>query len=152
MALRQAHLADGRGKRAMRRCLAVAGLSQGSRAREAALRSVQGTAFAGELTGDPATPSDRTAEAIRLTPAFVSDRLELNRQGYALKRMIDMIGAVAAIILLSPLMLLAALAVGLTSRGPIIFRQTRLGQGGKPFTFYKLRSMVAGGRWRVGGG
>jgi hypothetical protein len=100
---------------------------------------------AGELTRDPATPSDGTAEAIRLTPAFVSDRQERNKQGYALKRIIDLTGAVAGIILLSPLMLLAALAVGLTSRGPIIFKQTRLGQGGKPFTFYKFRSMLTGG-------
>jgi lipopolysaccharide/colanic/teichoic acid biosynthesis glycosyltransferase len=99
---------------------------------------------AGELTHDPATPSDGTAEAIPLTPAFVSDRLERNRQGYALKRIIDAAGAVAGIVLLSPLMLLAALAVGMTSRGPIIFRQTRLGQGGMPFTFYKFRSMATG--------
>ena len=100
---------------------------------------------AGELTRDPATPSDGAAEAIRLTPAFVSDRLDRKRQGYALKRIIDVTGAVAGIVLLSPLMLLAALAVGLTSRGPIIFKQTRLGQGGKPFTFYKFRSMLTGG-------
>jgi lipopolysaccharide/colanic/teichoic acid biosynthesis glycosyltransferase len=104
---------------------------------------------AGELARDPATPSDGSAKAIRLSPAFVSDRLERSRQGYALKRIIDLAGAVAAIVLLSPLMLLAALAVGLTSRGPIIFKQTRLGQGGKPFTFYKFRSMVAGGDDRI---
>ena len=46
-------------------------------------------------------------------------------------------------------MLLAAAAVALTSRGPIIFRQTRLGQGGRPFTFYKFRSMVANGDDRI---
>jgi lipopolysaccharide/colanic/teichoic acid biosynthesis glycosyltransferase len=38
-------------------------------------------------------------------------------------------------------MLVIALAIGLTSRGPVIFRQTRLGWGGRPFVFYKFRSM-----------
>ena len=103
----------------------------------------------GELTGDPAKQADGRADAIRLTPAFVSDRPERNRHGYALKRSIDMAGALAGIVLLSPLMLLAAAAVALTSRGPIIFRQTRLGQGGRPFTFYKFRSMVANGDDRI---
>ena len=104
---------------------------------------------AGELTSDPTAPIDGNAEAIRLVPAFVSDRPERKGHGYGLKRAIDVIGAVAGIVLLSPVMLLAAMAVGLTSRGPIIFRQTRLGQGGEPFTFYKFRSMAAGGDDRI---
>ena len=103
----------------------------------------------GELTGDPSRQADGRADAIRLAPAFVSDRPERNRHGYALKRSIDLAGALAGIVLLSPLMLLAAAAVALTSRGPIIFRQTRLGQGGRPFTFYKFRSMVANGDDRI---
>ncbi len=99
---------------------------------------------AGKLTGDTTKPGDGPVEALRLTPAFVSDRLERNGQSYALKRIIDLVGAIAGIVLLSPLMLLAALAVAMTSHGPIIFKQTRLGQGGKPFTFYKFRSMFTG--------
>ena len=104
---------------------------------------------AGELSRESTAPTDVSAEAIRLTPAFVSDRPERKAHGYALKRIIDITGAIAGLVLLAPLMLLAALAVGLTSRGPIIFKQTRVGQGGKPFTFYKFRSMAAGGDDRI---
>jgi len=104
---------------------------------------------AGELSLEPRAHADGSAAAIRLTPAFVSDPPDRNGHGYALKRTIDVVGAVVAIVLLSPLMLLAALAVALTSRGPIIFRQTRLGQGGRPFAFYKFRSMAVGGDDRI---
>ncbi|RZU00795.1 sugar transferase [Rivibacter subsaxonicus] len=61
--------------------------------------------------------------------------------GYPLKRSLDVIGAALALVLLSPLMLLTALAVKLSSPGPVIFRQTRLGKGGVPFEFLKFRSM-----------
>ncbi|MEF7616702.1 sugar transferase [Aquincola sp. MAHUQ-54] len=67
------------------------------------------------------------------------------RAPYLGKRMFDVLGALAALLLLSPLMLLTAAAVAATSRGPVIFRQVRLGQGGRPFEFYKFRSMVADG-------
>ena len=46
-------------------------------------------------------------------------------------------------------MLVAAAAIALTSRGPIIFRQERLGKGGVPFIFYKFRSMVVNGDDRI---
>jgi lipopolysaccharide/colanic/teichoic acid biosynthesis glycosyltransferase len=59
----------------------------------------------------------------------------------AIKRLIDVVGAGSLLVLLAPLMLIAALAIAATSRGPIVFRQTRLGQGGVPFVFYKFRSM-----------
>ena len=67
----------------------------------------------------------------------------------ALKRLLDLLGAVSALVLFSPLMLITALAVKFTSPGPIIFRQTRLGRRGKHFSFYKFRSMVAGNDDRV---
>lgn len=50
--------------------------------------------------------------------------------------------ASSLIVLLSPLMLIVAAMVKLTSRGPVIFRQTRGGLHGVPFTMYKFRSMV----------
>lgn len=79
-------------------------------------------------------------EALRLfsTPAAPADR----NGNYLLKRSLDFIGALIALLLFGPLMLVVALIVRATSRGPIIFRQQRLGRGGVPFTFYKFRSMV----------
>lgn len=58
-----------------------------------------------------------------------------------LKRCVDILGASLALALLSPVMLTAALAVKLTSPGPILFRQQRAGLGGRAFAFYKFRSM-----------
>jgi lipopolysaccharide/colanic/teichoic acid biosynthesis glycosyltransferase len=59
------------------------------------------------------------------------------------KRCLDIIGSLLAILILAPLMILIAAAVKLTSPGPALFRQTRLGQSGKSFTFLKFRSMYA---------
>ena len=58
------------------------------------------------------------------------------------KRAIDVIGALSAILLFAPLMALAALAVKLDSRGPILFVQERAGKHGKPFKMFKFRTMV----------
>jgi exopolysaccharide biosynthesis polyprenyl glycosylphosphotransferase len=58
-----------------------------------------------------------------------------------LKRMFDIIIASFSIIILSPLFLLLYLAVRLTSPGPAIYKQVRTGLDGKPFDFYKFRSM-----------
>jgi lipopolysaccharide/colanic/teichoic acid biosynthesis glycosyltransferase len=57
------------------------------------------------------------------------------------KRAVDLAGATIALVVLSPVMILAALAVKLTSRGPIIFKQRRAGLGGRPFTILKFRTM-----------
>jgi lipopolysaccharide/colanic/teichoic acid biosynthesis glycosyltransferase len=51
------------------------------------------------------------------------------------------VGSIVALVMLSPLMLVVAAAIKLTSPGPVVFRQQRIGQGGVPFTFYKFRSM-----------
>jgi lipopolysaccharide/colanic/teichoic acid biosynthesis glycosyltransferase len=55
--------------------------------------------------------------------------------------MIDIAGSGLALLLCSPLFLVIALAVKLTSSGPVFFRQTRVGRYGKTFTFLKFRSM-----------
>ena len=60
----------------------------------------------------------------------------------AAKRSLDIVGASIALVVLSPLMLLTAVAVAFTSRGPIFFVQERVGQEGKPFRMLKFRSMV----------
>jgi len=59
------------------------------------------------------------------------------------KRIIDVIGSLIALILLSPLFLIVSALIKLTSQGPVLFRQRRLGKFGKEFTFLKFRSMYA---------
>jgi len=49
--------------------------------------------------------------------------------------------ALAGLVMVAPLIALAAIAVAVTSRGPVIFRQKRMGRQGRPFTMYKLRTM-----------
>lgn len=61
------------------------------------------------------------------------------------KRILDIAGSIAGIFLNAPIMLLIALAVKLTSAGPIFYSQIRIGYRGKPFRMYKFRSMVANG-------
>jgi len=58
------------------------------------------------------------------------------------KRLLDVVGAICAAIVLSPVLLAAAIAVRLTSPGPVFFGQLRSGRGGAPFMMYKFRSMV----------
>jgi lipopolysaccharide/colanic/teichoic acid biosynthesis glycosyltransferase len=58
------------------------------------------------------------------------------------KRTVDVVGALFGLILLSPVLLLVAAAIKLTSRGPVFFKQRRSGRGGKPFFMYKFRTMV----------
>lgn len=60
----------------------------------------------------------------------------------ALKRTIDIVCAVIGLIILSPVLALCGLAVALTSSGPVIFRQRRLGLGGRAFEILKLRTMA----------
>jgi lipopolysaccharide/colanic/teichoic acid biosynthesis glycosyltransferase len=59
------------------------------------------------------------------------------------KRAFDLLGASLALLLLSPLMLAIAAAIRLDSRGPVFFRQQRVGRHGVPFCIHKFRSMVA---------
>ena len=62
----------------------------------------------------------------------------------ALKRALDIALSILALILLSPVSLVIALVIKLTSRGPILFRQTRAGLNGRPFTMLKFRTMRDG--------
>lgn len=79
---------------------------------------------------------------IRLYPDL--ERMAAKKKGaQAIKRTIDILGSLAAIMFLSPIFLAIALAVKLTSKGPVLFRQKRVGHYGKSFTFLKFRSMKA---------
>jgi lipopolysaccharide/colanic/teichoic acid biosynthesis glycosyltransferase len=62
------------------------------------------------------------------------------------RRALDLVVSAAALLLLSPMILVVALAVKLTSAGPVLFRQVRVGQGGRPFTLLKFRTMRPGTR------
>lgn len=68
-------------------------------------------------------------------------REERKKISLAVKRAIDILGSGAALTLLAPVFGLIAAAVKLTSKGPVLFRQERLGQYGKKFTVLKFRSM-----------
>ena len=57
------------------------------------------------------------------------------------KRLFDMVCAALGLLVLSPVLLMCALLVGLTSPGGVLFRQERVGKDGVPFTIYKFRSM-----------
>jgi exopolysaccharide biosynthesis polyprenyl glycosylphosphotransferase len=74
------------------------------------------------------------------------DLLEGNRQNglsRKMKRLMDIVGSLLALILFSPIILAVAAAVKFTSEGPVLFRQQRIGQWGETFTFLKFRSMQA---------
>lgn len=59
-----------------------------------------------------------------------------------MKRLLDVLLSAVALLLLSPLMIAIALAVFAHDRGPVVFRQRRVGLGGREFSIYKFRSMV----------
>ena len=65
-------------------------------------------------------------------------------RGYRVaKRSLDLVGSLLGLLLVSPILVAVAAAVKIESRGPIFFRQERLGLGGRPFTLYKFRSMFS---------
>lgn len=69
----------------------------------------------------------------------------VERRGYRIvKRLFDLVGAVVVLVLSLPVWLVAAAAVKLDSPGPVLFRQTRVGRGGRHFTMLKFRTMLHG--------
>ena len=67
----------------------------------------------------------------------------------SLKRFLDLAGAACGLVLLFPLFLLVALAIKVTSRGPVFFRQTRCGLNGRTFSILKFRTMVVDAEKRL---
>jgi exopolysaccharide biosynthesis polyprenyl glycosylphosphotransferase len=84
-----------------------------------------------------------------LFPLFLEESVDTLKFQNPLKRCMDIVGALVGILLFLPLMFLTAIAVKVTSPGPIIFRQPRLGKKGTRFSFYKFRSMYANGDDRI---
>ena len=68
-----------------------------------------------------------------------------------IKRFLDILVSAVALVVLSPLLLLLALLVRLTSEGPAIFKQKRIGKDGKVFEIYKFRSMCVGAEGKGSG-
>jgi exopolysaccharide biosynthesis polyprenyl glycosylphosphotransferase len=85
---------------------------------------------------------DRSPEE-PIDPVFYPDLSKPADNGghKVLKRGMDIAGSLLAILLASPLFLVIAALIKLTSEGPIVFKQARVGQGGKLFVFFKFRSM-----------
>ena len=85
-----------------------------------------------ENSGRPSNPA--------LYPDLFSSNYE-KRSLLVIKRAMDIAGSALLLVLCAPLLLLIALAVKLSSRGPVLFKQYRVGQYGRRFTFLKFRSM-----------
>lgn len=85
-------------------------------------------------------------------PAFYPDLFhphDSKRVSRVAKRAMDIAGSVVALVLSAPLLLLIAILVKLTSKGPVLFKQERLGQFGKTFTCLKFRSMRVNNDLRI---
>jgi lipopolysaccharide/colanic/teichoic acid biosynthesis glycosyltransferase len=88
-------------------------------------------------------------EPERAAGSFAADPDRGPGYGSAVKRIIDFVAACVGLIALSPLMIVVAFAIALDSPGPVLYKQVRLGRGGKPFRFYKFRSMYRDADERV---
>jgi exopolysaccharide biosynthesis polyprenyl glycosylphosphotransferase len=84
---------------------------------------------------DPGRPSNPT-----LYPDL-SDRDDSRKHLHSVKRTMDVVGSAMALLMLAPLLMLIAAAIKASSKGPVFFKQKRVGQHGECFTFLKFRSM-----------
>lgn len=86
--------------------------------------------------------------SVKMTAIFHAPLIEISPDlmpswQQSLKRVMDVVVSIIAMLILSPAYLITALAVKLTSKGPVIYSQERIGLHGKPFTMYKFRSMYS---------
>jgi sugar transferase (PEP-CTERM system associated) len=111
----------------------------------------EGSSFYEQITGKI------MVEGLRKSWLIFSDGFVVSNGVLFGKRLLDLTAAAVGVVLAAPIMLLVALAVRLDSPGPVLFRQERLGRGGKPFTVWKFRSMrtdaeaASGAAWAVEG-
>lgn len=75
-------------------------------------------------------------------PSFALAPVSLEGLMLVLKRLIDFVSALILLLILSPLFLVLAALIKLTSQGPVFFKQERLGQHRRPFTIWKFRTMM----------
>lgn len=73
----------------------------------------------------------------------VADRDDARKPSHLIKRATDIVGSIMGLVILSPVFLIIAIAIKVTSKGPVFFRQRRIGRHGIPFLLLKFRSMHA---------
>jgi exopolysaccharide biosynthesis polyprenyl glycosylphosphotransferase len=81
--------------------------------------------------------------AIEGLPVLSLPSLRLSRSSRFVKRLVDLALSLLAVMFVAPTLVIIALLIKLDSRGPILFRQTRMGSGDRKFTIYKFRTMYA---------
>lgn len=91
-----------------------------------------------------------SVRALRPSHLIFSEELGPNTRMVHLQRLYSFLIALAALLLLSPVLLLVALLVRMTSKGPALYRQRRVGLRGKVFEVYKFRSMYVDAEARTG--
>jgi len=99
-----------------------------------------------------ANDSDKQGPNISENPTFYPDLFHMHeskKTSLLLKRAMDIVGSIVALVLFSPLFLIIAAVIKLTSKGPVFFTQERLGQFGKTFMCLKFRSMYANNDLRI---
>lgn len=99
------------------------------------VRVQEGSTYYEQITGKI------MVEGLRKSWLIFSDGFVVSRGTLFAKRLLDLTAASIGLLLAAPIMVLVALAVRLESPGPILFRQERVGRGGRPFTLWKFRSM-----------
>lgn len=106
----------------------------------------------------PATPRNLSVRAIAVETLSQPEILLPQPQGYlGFKRVFDFCVALVLFLAALPIIALTLLGVKLTSRGPALYSQVRLGKGGRPFAIYKVRTMyqdaerISGAAWSIPG-
>jgi Undecaprenyl-phosphate glucose phosphotransferase len=89
-------------------------------------------------------------DVINGTPIITIHESPLRGLGHVVKRVIDIFGALSALVLFSPVLIGCALLIPLMSRGPVFYRQERMGLDGRKFTILKFRSMPIGSEKETG--
>ena len=100
---------------------------------------VRSTSFRGSSTSSGAKVSIHTVEGL---PLVGLPPLQLSRSSRLLKRTMDIMLTVIGLFVLAPVFVALAIAIKLDSRGPIFFRQTRMGSGERTFRIFKFRTMT----------
>lgn len=102
----------------------------------------------------PEKPLERAGSA---TPSTLRSEMYRHKSYEPIKTVLDLTFGTLLLLLFSPVILMVAMSVRLTSRGPAFYTQTRVGKHGRPFRIYKIRTMVhnceqrSGVRWAVPG-